>query len=242
MKASEIQTVTTVISESVALQRNETSENEEGQTEAEATLEAHRTDILSAVENFFASENKEVDLEHLIEPAPILKFTKKEADGSSVAMEIPGGMTSKSYINGNIVVSMSTVNVYSNVLTGEGISTTFVFQYQDRRFQELFYEQVIESTSIGLSLGFNFSAISPTIPKVPTTIEEKGKAKSKDGNSEFNMNLNFAQQKFKQQMELRKDFFTMNSPVMMISTDLKTGHRVVHNVQEEKKKVEAKQL
>jgi hypothetical protein len=188
------------------------------------------------------SEKKEaVDLENLIQPAPVFKFNKKNADGSSVEIEIPGGITSKSYINGNIVVSMSTVNVYSDVLNGEGTSTTFVFQYQDKRFQELFFKQSIKSMTIGLSLGFNFSAIVPTLPKVPITIEENGKAVlPKNEKSEFEMDFNFAQQKFKQQMELRKDFFTLNDPVMMISTNLKTGERLIHNVQQEKKNIEAK--
>jgi hypothetical protein len=226
------------------VRENTTEEDKKknAKTEAENLLEENKTDILSAVKDFFASEKKEaVDLENLIQPAPVFKFNKKNADGSSVEIEIPGGITSKSYINGNIVVSMSTVNVYSDVLNGEGTSTTFVFQYQDKRFQELFFKQSIKSMTIGLSLGFNFSAIVPTLPKVPITIEENGKAVlPKNEKSEFEMDFNFAQQKFKQQMELRKDFFTLNDPVMMISTNLKTGERLIHNVQQEKKNIEAK--
>ena len=226
--------------------RNNTTEEDKkkkAKTESENILEQNKTDILSAVKDFFASEKKEaVDLDNLIQPAPIFKFTKKNPDGSSIEMEIPGGITSKSYINGNIVVSMSTVNVYSDVLNGEGFSTTFVFQYVDKRFQELFFKQSISSMSIGLSLGFNFSAIVPKLPEVPTTIAEKGKASDpQKENSEFEMDFTFAQQKFKQQMELRKDFFTLNDPIMMVSTNLKTGERIIHNVQKEKEKVEEKE-
>lgn len=244
---AEVQTISRIVpvaesSQTIQLLKARTDENPQIKTEAENLLEQNKTDILSAVKDFFANDQKEIDLDQLIEPAPVFKFNKKNTDGSSIEMEIPGGMTSKSYINGNIVVSMSTVNVYSDVLNGEGFSTTFVFHYQDRRFQELFFKQVIKSTSIGLALGFNFSTIVPKLPKIPTDIAEKGKATDPSkGNNEFEMNFSFAQQKFKQQMELRKDFYTLNRPVMMISTNLKTGERIVHNIPKEIEEAEKKQ-
>ncbi len=127
---------------------------------------------------------------------------------------------------------MATVNVYTDPFNGEGQSTTFLYQFQDKRFQELFFKQSFKSMSIGLSMGFNFSAIVPSLPKIPTGVvgKEQGSSETK---SDFDMDLNFAQQKFKQQMKLRKDFLTVLEPVVMFSVDLKTGVKTFHNIKAE---------
>ena len=210
-------------------------------TEAETLLEDSKEGILSAVKDFFAEKEKKVDLDKLIQDAPVFKFSRTDQNGTTITSELPGGITSKSFVNGNIVVTMATVNVYTDPLTGAGFSTTFTYDFTDKRFQELFFEQSLETMSIGLSLGFNFSSIMPSLPNIPTNIVEGGKAQQTDGSgkttNDIKLDFNFGKQKFKQQMELRKDFLTRLVPNSMFSVNLKTGATEFHNVKEELDKV-----
>lgn len=219
----------------------EENEKPKIKTEAEALLDSNKEGILNAVKDFFKEEQKTVDLDKLIQDAPIFKFSRTDQNGNKVTSELPGGITSKSFINGNIVLSMATVNVYTDPLNGAGFSTTFTYDYTDKRFQELFFKQSLKSMSIGLSLGFNFSSIMPSLPKIPTDIVEGDKAQKTEGSgsstNDVKLDFNFGQQKFKQQMELRKEFLTRLRPSSMFSINLKTGATVFHNTQEELDKI-----
>jgi len=224
---------------SVGLFNDDEDPKKGAKTEVEAILEANKTDILSAVKSFFANEEKkEINIADLVAQAPSFVFKEQKSDGSTVEITRPGGVTTMSYINGNVVLSKSTVITYTDVLKNKGETITFLYAFRDKRFQELFFKQVLKSTSIGLSLGFNFSALSPKIPTVPTEIKQDGKAKPKNGGNDFNMDLNFAQQKFEQVLKLRRDFLTINEPVMMFSNDLETNALKIYNIKEQKQLAE----
>lgn len=226
------------------LNTREEKEKPKVKTEAEALLDSNKEGILNAVKDFFEEKQKTVDLDKLIQDAPIFKFSRTDQNGNKITSELPGGITSKSFVNGNIIVSMATVNVYTDPITGAGFSTTFTYDFADERFQELFFKQSLKTMNIGLSMGFNFSSVMPSLPEVPTDIVEGGKGKKSNGSNsttnDVKLDFNFGQQKFKQQMQLRKEFLTRLVPSSMFSINLKTGETEFHNIKEELEKIKEK--